>query len=117
MKKIITGMLLLCFLITAVPVFAEVFIRIDRDNPEAWKNELANVRFLTEERMSGSAQFSADQFRTLAAQLREQSQEVWIVDCRICVFKDLVPDREFELEQTSTILAGAEVCRHIITFF
>ena len=34
----------------------------------------------------------------------------------ICVFRDLVPDREFELEQVSTILAGADVCRHIITF-
>ena len=116
-KKLIAGLLLLCCLITAVQAFAEVFIRIDRDDPQAWKNDLANVRFLTEDRMSGSAQFSAEQFSMLAAQLREQSQEVWIVDCRICVFKDLVPDREFELEQTSTILAGAEVCRHIITFF
>ena len=66
-----------------MPVFAEVFIRIDRDDPQAWKNNLANVRFLTEEHMSGSAQFSAEQFRTLAASLKEQSQEVWIVDCRM----------------------------------
>ena len=34
----------------------------------------------------------------------------------VCVFRDLVPDREFELEQISTILAGAEMCRHRITF-
>ena len=34
----------------------------------------------------------------------------------ICVFKDLVPDREFELEQISTILADADACRHRITF-
>ena len=83
MKKFIAGLLLLCFLVTAVPVFAEVFIRIDRDDPEAWKNNLANVRYLTEERMSGSAQFSAEQFRTLAKQLREQSQKIWIIDCRM----------------------------------
>ena len=83
MKKLIAGLLLLCCLITAVPALAEVFIRIDRDDPEAWKNDLANVRYLTEERMSGSAQFSEEQFRTLAEQLREQSQEIWIVDCRM----------------------------------
>ena len=34
----------------------------------------------------------------------------------ICVFKDLVPDREFKLEQLSTILGNADVCRHRITF-
>ena len=60
-----------------------VFIRIDRDDPEAWKGELANVRFLPEEGMSGSAQFSEDQFHTLAAQLKERSDNVWIVDCRL----------------------------------
>ena len=49
----ITGLLVLCNLIAAVPGFAEVFIRMDRDDPEAWKNDLANVRFLMEERMSG----------------------------------------------------------------
>ena len=83
MKKLIAGVLILCYLMTAVPAFADVFIRIDRDDPEAWKNDLANVRFLTEERMSGSAQFSTEQFRTLAGQLKERSQEVWIVDCRM----------------------------------
>ena len=34
----------------------------------------------------------------------------------ICVFKSLVPDREFRLEQVSTILGGSDVCRHVITF-
>lgn len=33
-----------------------------------------------------------------------------------CVFKALVPDRTFKLEQISTILDGSEVCRHLITF-
>ena len=34
----------------------------------------------------------------------------------ICVFKDLVPDRNFTLEQTSTILGGSDACRYKITF-
>ena len=83
MKKCVAGFLAVCLLIMAVPAFAEVFIRVDRDDPEAWKNDLDNVRFLAEERMSGSAQFSADQFRALAEQLRERSQSVWVVDCRL----------------------------------
>ena len=60
-----------------------VFIRIDRDDPDAWKEELANVRFLEEEGMSGSAQFSEMQFGDLAAELKEESEDVWIVDCRL----------------------------------
>ena len=60
-----------------------VFIRIDRDDPDAWKEELANVRFLQEEGMSGSAQFSEGQFRDLAGKLWEQAEDVWIVDCRL----------------------------------
>ena len=60
-----------------------VFIRIDRDDPNAWKEELSNVRFLQEEGMSGSAQFSETQFHDLAGKLREQAEEVWIVDCRL----------------------------------
>ena len=60
-----------------------VFIRIDRDDPNAWREALANVRFLEDERMSGSAQFSEAQFHDLAAELRECSDEVWIVDCRL----------------------------------
>ena len=82
-KKLIAVLLVLTYLTCVLPAFAEVFIRIDRDDPEAWKNDLANVRFLTEEGMSGSAQFSEGQFRTLAGQLREQSPNVWVVDCRL----------------------------------
>ena len=59
------------------------FIRIDRDDFEAWSEELANVRFLEEERMSGSAQFSEAQFLDLAGKLKERSDEVWIIDCRL----------------------------------
>ena len=61
----------------------DTFIRIDRDDPEAWTRELDNVRFLQEEGMSGSAQFSEAQLKDLAAQLKERSEEVWIVDCRL----------------------------------
>ena len=60
-----------------------VFIRIDRDDPNAWKKELDNVRFLEEERMSGSAQFSETQFHDLAAELKKHSEEIWVVDCRL----------------------------------
>ena len=60
-----------------------VFIRIDRDDPNAWKEELSNVRFLQDEGMSGSAQFSETQFHDLAGKLREQAEDVWIVDCRL----------------------------------
>ena len=60
-----------------------VFIRIDRDDPDAWKGELANVRFLQDEGMSGSAQFSEIQFHDLAAELKDHSEDVWIVDCRL----------------------------------
>ncbi len=62
---------------------ADTFIRIDRDDPEAWKGELDNVRFLPEVRMSGSAQFSEDQFHDLADRLRETGKDVVIVDCRL----------------------------------
>ena len=60
-----------------------VFIRIDRDDPDAWKQELANVRFLPDEHMSGSAQFSVDQFRALVPELRKQAEDLWIGDCRL----------------------------------
>jgi hypothetical protein len=60
-----------------------VFIRIDRDDPNAWKGELANVRFLQEEGMSGSAQFSERQFHDLAEKLKERSDKIWVVDCRL----------------------------------
>ena len=82
-KKLTAWILSLILIIWTVPAFSEVFIRIDRDDPEAWRNELANVRFLAEEQMSGSAQFSSGQFHALAAQLREQAQNIWIVDCRL----------------------------------
>lgn len=83
MKKFSAALLILTLLAVTLAVSAETFIRIDRDDPEAWKGELDNVRFLTEERMSGSAQFSAEQFRSLAGELRERSENVWIVDCRL----------------------------------
>ncbi len=67
------------------PCLAEddVFMRVDRDDPDAWKQELANVRFLTDENMSGSAQFSVNQFRALVPELRKQAEDIWIVDCRL----------------------------------
>ncbi len=83
MKKTIAFCLALALLLTAAAAFAEAFVRIDRDDPGAWQRELDNVRFLPEEGMSGSAQFSAEQFHALAAQLRERSDSVWIVDCRL----------------------------------
>lgn len=60
-----------------------VFLRVDRDDPDAWSQELANVRFLTDEHMSGSAQFSVTQFRALVPELRKQAENCWIVDCRL----------------------------------
>ena len=93
MRKIMRSALFILMLLLPVNAFAEteatteaengVFIRIDRDDSEAWKGDLENVRFLEEEGMSGSAQFSEDQFRDLAEKLREQSDNVWIVDCRL----------------------------------
>lgn len=82
-KRLAAWILSLALIVLAVPACSEVFIRIDRDDPEAWRNEPANVRFLAEERMSGSAQFSSGQFHTLAVQLREQADDIWIVDCRL----------------------------------
>ncbi len=86
------------------------FIRIDRDDPEAWKGEIANVRLITKDRyelktpdekygvpdvkpseegldtldISGSAQFSADQFHDFAQVLREcaNGKEIYILDLR-----------------------------------
>ena len=78
--------LVLAVLLLPLRIYAaedSVFIRIDRDDPDAWKEELANVRFLEEEGMSGSAQFSETQFGDLAAELKEESEDVWIVDCRL----------------------------------
>ena len=84
LKKLV--ILLLAVLLLPVLSYASAdseFIRIDRDDPNAWREELSNVRFLQEEGMSGSAQFSETQFHDLAGKLREQAEEVWIVDCRL----------------------------------
>ena len=80
--KIAVMLILPALLLATVSAWAEdgVFLRIDRDDPNAWREELANVRFLPDEGMSGSAQFSEDQFHDLTAKLRERSEEVWIVD-------------------------------------
>ena len=84
MKRVTALVLTVLFvLLCACGAKDGVFIRVDRDDPEAWKGELANVRYLTEEGMSGSAQFSGTQFRELAVQLREKAETVWIVDCRL----------------------------------
>ena len=83
MKKHLLKIVLLCLLFV-YPCIAEEepFIRVDRDDFDAWSKELDNVRFLEEERMSGSAQFSEAQFHDLAIKLKEKSDEVWIIDCR-----------------------------------
>ncbi|MBR2824424.1 MAG: hypothetical protein IKE24_12155 [Clostridia bacterium] len=88
MKHILkkTAVLILAVFLLPIWSFAaedDVFIRIDRDDPDAWQEELANVRFLQDEGMSGSAQFSEKQFHELAVRLRQRSEEVWIIDCRL----------------------------------
>ena len=84
MKRRTTAALILLLCVLAHSAAAEdVFIRVDRDDFDAWRQELSNVRFLPEERMSGSAQFSLDQWNSLAPRLREQSGRVWVVDCRL----------------------------------
>ena len=83
MKKPLAIILAFALLFCALAAQAEVFIRVDRDDPEAWRRELDNVRFLPEERMSGSAQFSKEQFSALAAQLQNLGRDIWIVDCRM----------------------------------
>ena len=78
--------LLLALLLLSAHAYAagdDVFIRVDRDDPDAWRRPLANVRFLPEEGMSGSAQFSVIQFGELAAALQERAEDIWIVDCRL----------------------------------
>ena len=85
MKHCVKFMALFLFLFSAVPCMADddTFIRVDRDDFNAWNEELANVRFLEEEHMSGSAQFSEDQFHELAVELKDKSDNVWIIDCRL----------------------------------
>ena len=84
---------------------AEAFIRVDRDDFDAWKRELDNVRILTEGEyelkalddrelapsvkgfdtlnISGSAQFSVEQFGKLADTLKKFGKTVYIVDTRL----------------------------------
>ena len=86
LKKIIILVMAVLFLpVWSYAAADNVFIRIDRDDPNAWKEELSNVRFLQEEGMSGSAQFSESQFHDLAGKLKEQAEaeKVWVVDCRL----------------------------------
>ena len=96
---------------TACGEAAEPFVRIDRDNLNAWKGKLANVRLLTDHLykfkkvsskyridpdfkpstkgldtlcISGSAQFSGPQFRRLASALREcaRGKDIYVIDLR-----------------------------------
>ncbi len=88
MKKnlsLFLALLLLLPLVCLASAEDDVFLRIDRDDPDAWQKPLDNVRFLDEVCMSGSAQFSVGQFEELAKQLREHAgdREIWIVDCRM----------------------------------
>ena len=93
-----------------VPAY-EPFFRIDRDDPDAWQEDLDNVRFLTEGEyeleefdeqeyapegsppsvegldtlnISGSAEFSERQFRELAEKLRElaDGKQICVIDAR-----------------------------------
>ncbi len=80
--------LLLFLVVILLPLWAfaeenDIYLRIDRDNPTAWKGRLTNGRHLNEERMSGCAQFSKNQFQKWAAALRKKSENVWIIDCRM----------------------------------
>ncbi len=85
MKRILV--LFLVVLLLPLWAFAEegngACLRIDRDNPTAWRGRLSNTRHLNEERMSGCAQFSKTQFEKWAATLRKKAENIWIVDCRL----------------------------------
>ena len=88
MKRFLKNAAFLVLITVLFPLWSclaenDVFLRVDRDDPDAWKQELANVRFLTEEKMSGSAQFSVNQFRALVPELKKQTENAWIVDCRL----------------------------------
>ena len=90
---------------------SQPFIRIDKDDPDYWEGELSNVRLIADQLyefqemdegsgvnpdfipveegldtlcISGSAQFSVPQFRTLASSLREHAGDktVYIFDLR-----------------------------------
>ena len=89
----------------------EPFIRIDRDDPDAWQRELENTRFITKGAyelgeadpkygidptfvpstegmdaldISGSAQFGVQQFHDLADTLRgyADGKDIYVIDCR-----------------------------------
>ena len=88
MTRFLKNAVLLILITVLFPLWSclaedDVFMRVDRDDPDAWKQELANVRFLTDENMSGSAQFSVNQFRALVPELRKQAEDIWIIDCRL----------------------------------
>lgn len=115
MKRIIALLNILALLAFAMAAGLaepeEPYFRIDRDDPEAWSRELANVRLLTKGRytlkplrsrsgedtghvpslegmdtlnISGSAQYSERQFRDLATTLRECAGDdpIYVVDLR-----------------------------------
>jgi len=113
-KKICAFLLAALLCATACAAAAEPsvpFIRMDRDNPDAWLEKLDNVRFVKDSLfafrnvnqkygidpeyhpdtkgldtlcISGSAQFSIPQFRTLADSLRScaAGRTVYIIDLR-----------------------------------
>ena len=118
--RILPLFLLILFLIPAAPAAAETvpepYLHFDLNDPHAWQQPLAAVRFLTAGawtlrpldpakceqygispdampatdgldtlNISGSAEFSEDQFRQLAADLRALAGDraIWIVDCRL----------------------------------
>jgi|GEM_PF-1599839 len=80
---LVPAVVLLALLLLLISGKDKVFIRIDRDDPKAWQEELTNVRFLDAEKMSGSAQFSEAQFYELADKLKERSEDIWVIDCRL----------------------------------
>ena len=101
----------------------EPFFRIDRDDPDAWQEDLDNVRFLTEGQyeleefdeqeyapegsppsvegldtlnISGSAEFSEGQFRELAEKLRElaDGKQLCVYDTHTGKLLAQLPDGE-----------------------
>jgi len=113
LKKTTLWALVLALLCASLCAWAEVkpFFRMDRDSPEAWQADLANLRLLTAGQykfgklksrygidpdfqpstegldrlnISGSAQFSASQFRKLVKTLKKvaKGKQIWIIDLR-----------------------------------
>ena len=55
MTRFLKNTALLVLITVLLPLWSclaenDVFMRVDRDDPDAWKQELANVRFLTDEK-------------------------------------------------------------------